>query len=72
MQDSFTYIRDGLKFEWLGHALVEVYHLGSITPFDVLNVFDYEAGAPRIPVTMQSLANYVDSVFDELQEAWGL
>ena len=46
---------DGYVFTWHGGAYVEIANESSTQAFDVINVYDYEKGAPRIPFTVDAL-----------------
>ena len=53
------------KFEWYGGEYIAVKILGTETEVDVINVWDYEAGEPRIDFTPDGLAEAVASWLDE-------
>ena len=46
---------DGYVFNWQGGAYIEISNESSTQPFDVINVYDYEKGKPRIPFTVDAL-----------------
>lgn len=66
--------RDELRFTWHGGEYVEVAGLDLSTPcpesvaFDVINVYDYEAGRPSIPFTPEALDACVDEWMAEQAE----
>lgn len=53
------------KFEWYGGEYVAVKPLGTDTETDIINVWDYEAGEPRIDFTPDGLAEAIASWLDE-------
>lgn len=76
MGDLLTYIdpRSGITFEWSGGAYVDIYATGADAPFEVLNVYDYRAGRPAIPFTVEALScaaqEWLTEVWDAEWEAY--
>lgn len=46
---------DGFVFTWHGGAYIEIANETSKTSFDVINVYDYAEGKPRIPFTVNAM-----------------
>lgn len=61
----YTYIRNGLRFTWNGGAYIEVAFQQNAIPYDVINVYDYELGKPRIEVSLQSLVDFIDAEMEQ-------
>lgn len=50
-EERFTYSRRAVKFVWEGGEYIDIYFSGGKhtgTPFEVINVWDYETNTPRI------------------------
>lgn len=69
-----TYNRYGFVVTWSGGEYAEIRaDIGTMReilerpPIEVLNLFDYELGAPRIPVTLAALAKEVDAWYTEAE-----
>lgn len=65
---ALQYFRDGLRFTWHGGALIEVAFEDNATPYDVINVWDYEWDVPTIEVSMRGLVNHIDDIMDSEEE----
>lgn len=61
----FQYFRNGLRFTWHGGALIEVAFEDNATPYDVINVWNYETDEPTIERSMRGLVNHIDDLMDE-------
>jgi hypothetical protein len=46
----------GLHFRWRGGAYIEVHPCENTDAVEVIGVWDYEAGTPAIPVTLDAFA----------------
>lgn len=51
---------DNLRIEWHGGEYADVYNRRHIEAHDIINLWDYEKGAPRIEFTPDAFADAVD------------
>ena len=59
-----SYDAGGISFRWHGGPYIDLFSSaydravsflgGEAIPFDVINVWDYETGTPRIPATLEA------------------
>jgi len=59
-----TLVDRKVKFTWRGGEYIE-YGLVGYAPIEVVNVFDYEKGAPSIPRTRTAFVQAVDEYISE-------
>jgi len=68
-----------LVFTWHGGEYIDIKREGDPYPTDVINVWDYEAGAASIPFTKPAMRRHIDDwlaeypvneLADEIRENW--
>ena len=68
MKALITIYTENLRFEWKGGEYIEVINRRHIEDHDLINVWDYEAGKPRIPFTPEAMFDTVEDWLDENAE----
>lgn len=71
---KMIYSTDGMRFEWSGGEYIELFFIDPDTDtfpksaFDVINVWDYAKGEPRIEKTLDAFNEFIKQHIQEIAE----